>query len=111
MHSVESLLRSRHSVGRESEKVKEQQSAVKAAERKWKRRVHKSRMHLKASKRGTVGGESDKEKEQGVSAEKPNAFESEKVKEQQSEVKATMRKSSERDRQMHSVKTSLRSRH
>jgi hypothetical protein len=44
----------------------------------------------------TVGGASDRYKEQGKNAEKPNEFESEKVKEQQSEVKATERKSKER---------------
>jgi hypothetical protein len=44
----------------------------------------------------TVGGESDREKEQGQSAEKPNAFESEKVKEQQSKVNTTERKSKDR---------------
>jgi hypothetical protein len=40
--------------------------------------------------RATIGGESDREKEQGQSAEKPNAIESEKVKEQQSEVRASV---------------------
>jgi hypothetical protein len=55
MRSDELLLRSRHSVGSESKKVKQQQLKVK----------------------------SDRDKEQGQRAEKPNALESEEVKEQQ----------------------------
>ncbi len=55
MRSDELLLRSRHSVGSESKKVEEQQLKVK----------------------------SDRDKEQGQRAEKPNALESEEVKEQQ----------------------------
>jgi hypothetical protein len=54
-------------------------------------------MHLKAIKwKATVGGDSDRDKEQGKSAEKPNALESEKVEGQQSEVTATEIKSKER---------------
>ncbi len=55
MRSDELLLPSRHSVRSESKKVKEQQLKVK----------------------------SDRDKEQGQRAEKPNALESEEVKEQQ----------------------------
>ena len=55
MRSDELLLRSRYSVGSESKKVEEQQLKVK----------------------------SDRDKEQGQRAEKPNALESEEVKEQQ----------------------------
>jgi hypothetical protein len=43
---------------------------------------------MRESERATVGGESDRENEQGESVEKPNAFETDKVKEQQSEGNA-----------------------